>query len=74
MKTGTGLLSAIMASCLFMTSTLCTVVSPVTQPIGTLVRTYEPTGTLPFPTQVTIPPTPNPAHGPWPDHKHQYKK
>lgn len=63
MKTGTGLLSAIMASCLFMTSTLCTVVSPVTQPIGILVRTYEPTPPRPFDIQ---PPAPNPAHGTWP--------
>jgi len=55
----------IVLSCFMLTgSTLSAVVTSVTQPIGILVRTYEPTGPRPFDIQS---PAPNPAHGPWPD-------
>lgn len=42
-------------------TTLAQVVQNPTQPIGTLVRTYEVTGALPFPIQPPIPPSPMPV-------------
>ncbi len=61
MKSIHGFTFIVISSFLSMTEGLFAI--HVTQPIGTLVRTYEPTGPRPFDIQ---PPPPNPAHGPWP--------